>query len=120
MTLFPRASLVQGSGHPKGTEVRASYYTGAPDENEQSFNIWVELPDVSTEKKAEFGDDDSEPPDFDYLGPQDSDGFREINRQPTLRIVVEGLEVIEIGGVSYAKSSVPVEYHEGPKKLWKF
>jgi hypothetical protein len=116
VTLFPRASLVANFDHPKGTNLRASHYSGPPDDCDQSIDIWVDLPKLPMGGRDEFDDIDLDPPDFVYIGPQDSDGLRELGRQPTLRLVVDALEVIEIGGVSYETSSLRVDFHEATKR----
>lgn len=115
VTLFPRASLVENFNHPNGTKIKASYNSGLPDDCDQSIDISIELPEMPIGRRGEFDDDDLDPAEVVYIGPPDSDGLRELGRQPTLRLLVDALEVIEICGVSYEKSSLPVEVREATK-----
>lgn len=112
VTLFTQASMVEPSAYPKGTEISISTSTFDEDQA-RSFTAFVEQPEPSESAPTALGaEEELALPDFDYLGPPDTDGTRELNRQPTLRLKMQEIEVIDIKSVSYGKKAHPVSWDE--------
>jgi len=96
VVLFNRASVVEPSGFPDGTEISVSFGSGNPDDEEYDFVVFERVPEAVEKKPVERY------PLFDFSTMYDSPELGKLpDLEPTLRIDLESLSVSHVQGVSY-------------------
>jgi len=112
VTLFRHASAVEPVAYPAGTKV-STVHSDYGDDESPSYTVWVELPAASSPEKEDAGpQDDFDVPGLLDFGRPDADGIQQLTVDPTLRLNLETLQVIEITGVSYTSTAIDVSRHE--------
>lgn len=106
VVLFHHAARIQEVQLPRGTEVSADLDVGNPDDPMPEYTVFERLP---TEPAKSDKPDSRIPPLSDLLDPFEDDYHSSYdNRQNTLQVALDSIEVHLIGSVRFQSQSFPI------------
>jgi hypothetical protein len=110
VVLFHRSSTVRKLDLPKGTEISAHTYMSTNEGPEPDYRVHEEVPSLEEQEKLE-AEAAKYPELMGYMNTGEDSGS-----EPTLRLDIESLQVIEVTAASYASEIYSIRRHRSEKR----